>query len=366
MISPKEGGGDHSELGAIEVEAFSKRHRLPEEQKQCLIWLVKNHLLMSQTAQRQDIYDLKTIQHFCEQLPKQSYLDYLYILTVADICATNSTLWNAWKDSLLKELYYAALNALNAEKKLLDEQTLVEQRREQALNILVAEDIDKQKVLKQWKYFKAKYFLHESPEIIARHTKAILATKSYPLVMIMPHHSQGGTEVFIYMPHNDKRFTITTTILNNHHVTIQEATILTCDNQFDLDTYIVLDERDQAILSEQKIVDIKEALETGLRQVDTLPNITTRRISRIQAHFNIKPDITFSEDKSHHFTQLFLVAADRPGLLAHISQVLLKENIHLHSAKIATAGERVEDTFQISTQDGKPLNHKQQMALTRL
>lgn len=356
-------GGDHSELGAIEAEHFAKRHHIESQDTELLIWLVRHHLLMSQTAQRQDIYDPKTIEHFCDLLPHPRYLDYLYLLTVADICGTNPTLWNAWKDSLLKELYRAAKHMLHKEQELMDETALISTRKQQALIILVAEGIEPHAVQNLWDQFKGKYFLHESPEVIARHTQAILTTKQFPLVMILPHHSQGGTEVFIYMPHRDERFTITTSVLSNHHVTIQEAAIITCDNQFDLDTYIILDEQNQAFFNEQRTTEIQQALCHHLADKEHLPPVSRRRLSRVLAHFNVKTQITYNNDNLNHQTRVFLITNDRPGLLATISRVFLTLNIHLHNAKIATAGERVEDTFYITNQKGQLLSSEEKEAL---
>lgn len=355
-------GGDHSELGAEEARQFSLRHKLSNEENDLLIWLVRNHLLMSQTAQRQDIYDPKTIQHFCSLLPQADYLDYLYLLTVADICATNHTLWNAWKDSLLKELYRAAHQVMQQEKALLDETALINLRKQQALDILVNEAVSAETVQDLWAHFKGRYFLHEPPEVIARHAKAIINCQQYPLVLIMPHHSQGGTEVFIYMPHRDERFTITTTVLSNNYTTIQEAAILTCDNNYDLDTYIILDEQHQAFFDERRTASIQQALVKQLADTTQVPTISRRRLSRTLAHFKLKTQITFSED-SNQYSRLFLVTSDRPGLLASISRVFLSQRIHLHNAKIATAGERAEDMFYISTQAGKPLNNDEKEVL---
>ena len=349
-------GGDHSELGAIEAQQFAQHHHLEKEDTELLIWLVRHHLLMSQTAQRQDIYDPKTIEHFCQLLPHPRYLDYLYLLTVADICGTNPALWNAWKDSLLKELYRATKHMLHKEQELMDEAALIADRKQYALNIMVLEGFSPERIQKLWDQFKGKYFLHESPEVIARHTKAILMAKQFPLVMIMPHHSQGGTEVFIYMPHRDERFTITTSVLSNHQVTIQEAAIITCDNQFDLDTYIILDEQNQAFFDEQRSTAIQQDLCLHLADKDHLPPVTRKRLSRALAHFNVKTQITYNEDDLNHHTRLFLVANDRPGLLATVSSVFLTLAIHLHNAKIATAGERAEDMFYITNKNGQPLN----------
>ncbi|MFI4962748.1 MAG: [protein-PII] uridylyltransferase, partial [Legionellales bacterium] len=349
-------GGCHSELGAHEAEQFAQHHKCPPEDTQLLVWLVRNHLLMSHTAQRQDIYDPKTIEHFCKLLPQPKYLDYLYLLTVADICGTNPNLWNAWKDSLLKELYRAAQHLLNEQQERLDEPVLIANRKSAALELLSAQGISEDLIEPLWKEFKGKYFLQESPEVIARHTKAILNCTQFPLVLVMPHHSQGGTEVFMYMPHNDARFTITTTVLSNHHVTIQEASILTCDNHFDLDTYVMLDEHNQAFFDEQRTQLIQKALMFHLTDKNPLPLISKKRVSRTMAHFNIQTQITYNDDLGTDYTQLFLIANDRPGLLATVSRIFLNLNIHLHNAKIATAGERAEDTFYITNQTGTLLS----------
>jgi [protein-PII] uridylyltransferase len=274
---------------------------------------------------------------------------------VADICGTNPALWNAWKDSLLKELYQAAKALMRQEQRLLDETLLISNRKKEALIFLIQKGFSEEIITVLWDQFKGKYFLHESPEIIAQHTSAILKCRKFPLVLIMPHHSLGGTEVFIYMPHKDERFTISTSVLNNYHVSIQEALISTCNNQFDLDTYIILDEQNQIIFDQQKLTDIQNALYTHLSKPKQLPPISKKRLPRAMSHFEISPQITYSEDRINHHTQLFLITNDRPGLLATISSIFLDLCIHLHNAKIATAGERVEDMFYITNKSGLPL-----------
>lgn len=356
-------GGDHAELGANEALLFAKRHQLNTEETNLLIWLVKNHLLMSHTAQRQDIYDPKIIQKFCCHIPKASYLTYLYLLTVADICATNPSLWNAWRDSLLKELYHAAKQVLHKENYLTDKTTMIAERQRLALATLANHHIPLTKIHALWQGIQDKYFLHETPETIAVHTKAILNCHHFPLVLILPHHSLGGLEVFIYMPHRADRFAITTAVLHNYQVTIQEATIFVCDNQFELATYIVLNEHHQAILDEQRISQLKQTITQQLSIQTGQPQILQRRLSNTQSHLYIQPQITYTIDDEQH-TCLLLIAPDRPGLLAHISHLLFLENIHLHAAKITTAGERAEDMFYLTTSDGAPLNVMQQQSLT--
>jgi [protein-PII] uridylyltransferase len=356
-------GGDHSELGAAEAEEFALRHAIPTQDSKLLFWLVENHLLMSQTAQRHDIYDPKVIKHFCSLLPEPRYLDYLYLLTVADICGTNPSLWNAWKDSLLKELYRASNELLHKEQLLSDERLLIFARKQDTLKLLISKGYEEQAINTLWEQFKSKYFLHESAEHIAEHTKAILNCKKFPLVMVMPHHNEGGVEVFIYMPHREDRFTITTSVLTNHQLSIQEAFISTCDNQFDLDTYIILDDQNQTFLDKAKFAEIQSSLQTRLKEQNSHQEIKQRRISKALAHFNVPTQITFNHDETYQYTQLFLVTSDRPGLLARVSRIFLNLAISLHNAKIATAGERVEDMFYITNSNGMPLTSEGQKIL---
>jgi [protein-PII] uridylyltransferase len=353
-------GDDHSKLGAKEAHKFAVRHELSEHEQSLLIWLVKHHLLMSQTAQRQDIYDPKTIAQFCRLIPQKEYLDHLYLLTVADICATNPTLWNAWKDSLLRELYLSAAGLIEQENTVLDESNIISRRKKEALAFLAKADISKEAAYNLWINFEGKYFLHEPAEIIAEHTKAILQATTFPLVLIMPHHTQGGTEVFIYMPHRDERFTITTTVLSNQQATIQEASIQTTHNSFDIDTYIILDEKNQALFDDHRRANIKQALEMHLKDTTTLPTTIERRLSRAQAHFSFAPTITFNDDNENQHTCVFLVTSDRPGLLSIISNIFLTEKINLHNAKIATAGERAEDMFYITNYQNLKLSTSEQ------
>lgn len=358
-------GGNHSELGAIEAEQFAKQHHLNYDDTALLVWLVKHHLLMSSTIQRQDIYDPMTIEHFSNLLPKKEYLDYLYLLTVADICATNPTLWNSWKDSLLKELYVSTKQVLQQETTPMTEATLIKLRQEQAFTILLTEKtINIELVSPLWQHFKANYFLHEPPNVIAEQTKAILTCKQYPLILIMPHHNQGGTEVFIYMPHRDERFTIATTIFNNQHLTIQEANITTGTNQFDLDSYIVLNQKDQTLLHSKQTQQLHAELSKHFADT-TLPRVIQKRQSRTHAHFNVTTQITYTCDAKRQYTCLLLITSDRPGLLARVGELLLQENIHLHHAKIVTIGERVEDTFYINNEQGEILTKAQQLQLQK-
>ena len=109
-------GGDHSELGAVDARAFCLRHELNTSDTDMVCWLVEKHLYMSTVSQHQDIYDPEVVHEFAKEVRSEMRLNYLYALTVADINATNPTLWNSWRASLLRHLY-------NETKKALEEWT---------------------------------------------------------------------------------------------------------------------------------------------------------------------------------------------------------------------------------------------------
>src|SRR5689334_2126860 len=105
-------GGDHSEVGSADAEKFCLDHGLSHEDAELVAWLVRNHLLMSLTAQKQDVSDPEVVTAFAKRIGDRKHLDYLFLLTCADIRATNPALWNSWRESLLTELYRATARAL--------------------------------------------------------------------------------------------------------------------------------------------------------------------------------------------------------------------------------------------------------------
>lgn len=365
-------GGDHSILGAEEAKQFANIHQLEASEAHLLEWLVRHHLLMSSTIHREDIHDPLVIKKFCEQVQDQRHLDYLYLLTVADICATNPKLWNTWKDSLLKTLYHHATRYFQTEQGLLKEKSIINEKRCKAKVLLRKKGWSDGVLDELWRHFKRNYFLHESTQSIAFHTQLILTAQTKlisripvpPLIHIRPQLKKGGTELFIYMPQCDERFMICTTVLCNHHVTIQEAYISTCNNHYNLDTYLILLENTQSLLNETLAEQIQKELEHALLEKKP-PKLSQRRPSADLVHFTCPTKVTFSDIADSNMTEIFLISTDRPGLLAKISRIFYHEKIQLISAKVTTFGARAEDTFHVTNACNTFLSHheKEQLSL---
>ncbi|MDT4799830.1 Bifunctional uridylyltransferase/uridylyl-removing enzyme [compost metagenome] len=356
-------GGDHSELGAVDAEAFCARHQLPVWDSRLVAWLVQHHLVMSTTAQRKDLSDPQVIFDFARLVGDQTRLDYLYVLTVADINATNPSLWNSWRASLLRQLYTETKRALRRGlENPLDREEQIRQTQSAAIDILVRNGIDQDDAEQLWSQLGDDYFLRHTANDVAWHTEAILQhpAGNDPLVLIKEtaqREFEGATQIFIYAPDQHDFFAVTVAAMSQLNLNIHDARIITSTSQFTLDTYIVLD-ADGGRIGENpaRIREIREGLIDALKNPDEYPAIIQRRVPRQLKHFAFPPQVTISNDAQRPVTILELTAPDRPGLLARIGRIFLEFDLSLQNAKIATLGERVEDVFFVTDANNQPLS----------
>lgn len=355
-------GSDHSVEGAEEVQRFARRHRLTSWESDLVIWLVRNHLLMSMTAQRQDISDPEVINHFAQQVSDLHRLNYLYVLTVADIYATNPNLWNSWRASLLKKLYNETLRALRRGlENPVNKEDRIEEVKNGALALLREDGYAEAEILELWDNPGDDYFLRESAENIAWHTRAIANHGlNVPLVLIRETDAEGyagATQIFIYAPDRPHLFADIAACLDQLELDIQDARIMTSSSSdFSLDTFIVLDEDGHSIGDNpERLRNIQRRLLLAIQDPEetATPN---RRLSRRLKHFTMPPQITVSNDPSNQRTVVEVITSNRPGLLADIGRAFKRLNLSMQSARISTLGERVEDVFFIVDRNDEPLH----------
>jgi len=354
-------GGDHSEMGAELAERFCLDHGLSHADAALVSWLVKNHLTMSLTAQRQDISNPEVVSTFAKRIGERSRLDYLLLLTVSDIRATNPALWNSWRDSLLRELYHGAGRALergldNPES----EAERVSEQRRAALALLGSRGVDPHKADAVWARFESDYFLRHSPAELAWHLPPICAAgeSSLPLVLVDTVDGQGTT-VFVYTRDRDHLFGLSTGVLARMGLNILDARINTTADGYVLDSYAVVESDGRPIENPHRYEEIKEGLRKVLGDPDiSVVDVSRRRSQRLK-HFDTPTTVSFSQDLPRKRTLLELVTADQPGLLSMIGRVFHKRGILLDAAKINTIGERAEDVFFITTREHLPITDEE-------
>jgi len=347
-------GGNHSELGAEDAYNFCLQHELSEYDARLVSWLVQHHLIMSETAQRKDISDPDVINTFARQVSDKTHLDYLYLLTVADIRATNPTLWNSWKDSLFMELYNETRRALRSGlASPIEKDERIREVQQSAEELLASIDSD---VIKGfWKEFGDDYFLRYSPDEIAWHIGSIMGDETRPLVLVRDLTHRGGSEVFIYCKDRDYLFSSTVNVLDRLALNVVDARIITSSGGYALDSFTLLDSGGKPVQDPKRLREIHDDLFECLSN----PSLTSQKMkqqsTRRLRQFSHPTQVNFSQDGAGLRTVMEVRTVDQPGLLSAIGEALSDCGVRLQNAKIATFGERVEDMFFITDADNRPL-----------
>ena len=355
-------GGDHSELGAVDAQRFCTGHGLDERDSELVVWLVRNHLIMSAVSQRKDISDPDVIQQFAEHVGDEEHLEYLFTLTVADINATNPTLWNAWRGSLLRQLYTETRRALRRGlENPVDKQDWIDRSRSAASDVLEDRGFTLEELDALWQERDEDYFLRERPEDIAWHTEAIAShhDTDMPLVLVRNNVDSSvanTTQIFVHARTQAQLFSRVCAELEQLDLSIHDARIYSGNDGMSLDTFFVLDSDGLPIAEDgHRLKHIKEQLTAALRADSKAPQIVKRRTPRQVKSLAMPTETTMYLDEIKQVSVLEVATPDRPGLLARIGQVFVDFKVELQAAKIQTLGERVEDVFFITDEQQQPI-----------
>ncbi|MHB8729061.1 MAG: [protein-PII] uridylyltransferase [Sulfuricaulis sp.] len=358
-------GGDHSELGEKEAEVFCRLHNLSEYDTRFIGWLVRHHLLMSNTAQREDISDPEVVLRFAQTVGDQEHLDNLYLLTVADMRGTSPAVWNAWKGRLLSQLHSATTRLLRrglAEP--IDLEAHVADLRKSALERLQSTELPEEQVNRFWQDLDAEYFLRHDADSLAWHARVIAGAHASDLPLVATRYGPelGGSEFLIYTPDRDDLFVIMTAGFDRLNLSIMDARIHTLRNGFALDTFVVLDHSAQPVSDPRALAQLQKAMRDQLLNPRPGRDTQTASLPRQLKHFPIETRVAFSPSPKGQLSIMEVTAQDRPGLLYQVALALKQCHVNLVAAKVATYGERAEDIFFINDRNRQPLTDKNQLS----
>jgi [protein-PII] uridylyltransferase len=352
-------------LGAVDAAEFCKRIDLDDEDRELVCWLVENHLVMSRTAQRKDLSDPTTIQDFATLTGTMRRLDHLYLLTVADIAATSPKLWNNWKNSLLWDLYLSAGNALRRGlENPVERVTRIRERRSRTLSRLLRSGLRSAPIRRLWDTLPQHAFLRLTAIQLEWTTAIVVNAGTLSEVIavrsVQPH---GVSEVLVCVPDHDGLFASITSVFDEMRLNVLAARVLTTTDQRSFDLFQVTDRGGQALIDADAEVLKRRLLRATSDGAGYSP--VRRAMPRRLKHFNSQPVISFSAEPLGQMTAMELECNDRPGLLSRLAGAMASLGVQVHDARIATFGERVEDTFLISDSAHQPLDEEACQTLLR-
>jgi [protein-PII] uridylyltransferase len=357
-------GGDHSELGAVDAEAFCLEHGLSKYEARTVAWLVRNHLILSTTAQKKDIGDPDVVNEFASLVRDPIHLDHLYVLTVADVRGTNPKLWNSWKATLFRDLYELTSRALRRGlENPIDREQLIIEKKSQARESLDEAGVSVERTDDVWRLFDENYFLRHRSDEIAWHTEWLADSDTESEVGLLDVRRQengDGVEAVLYTPRTHPTFAHATAVLDELGMTIVDARIMPIENGYSLDTFIFMELDKRMEIDETRLKKIRRSLTRVLTASEENIVKVTRAASRQARVFKTATNVAFSENPADGQTVMELVAADRPGLLSKVGRTFLEQEFDIAAAKIMTIGERAEDVFYICNRDGSALDAEAQ------
>jgi len=339
-------GGDHSQIGAMEVRRFCRQHKVDREDGQLVEFLVSEHLAMSRIAQKEDLSDPDVIAAFAKRVGNERYLTALYLLTVADIRGTSPKVWNAWKGKLLEDLYRATLRALGGRAP--DAAAEVEARKREALVLLALSALPFEAHKALWATLDVSYFMRHEAADIAWHTRHLSRHVGAPRAVVRARQSLAGDglQVMVYAPDQEDLFARICGYFDRAGFSILDARVHTANNQHALDTFQIVAD-DQAGHYRELTHMVESDLVHVIEEGGPLPEPTRKRVSRRVKSFPIAPRVTLRPDEKAQRWLLAISASDRAGLLYLVARVLAQNHLSVQLAKVSTLGERVEDTFLV-------------------
>ena len=345
-------GGDHSVLGAEVAHRLCPRFGLSPAETETVAWLVRWHLLMSATAFKRDLSDFKTILDFAEAVQSPERLRLLLLLTVVDIRAVGPGVWNGWKRQLLSALYESGEEVLRLGHKQKGRAERVAAKQEVLRGLLGWDAAAFDRLVRR---LPEPYWVAEPEDVIARNARLIAGAGDAQLsIAAQVYPERGATLVTVYAADHPGLFYRIAGAISVAGGNIIDARIHTTRDGMALDNFLVQDPVGRPFDEAGQLVRLKQQIEDALanrgKMVDRL---MAKPLPRPRAEaFAIVPNVLIDNKASNRFTVIEINARDRPALLHQLAHVLFQSKVTIHSAHVATYGERAVDTFYLTDLTG--------------
>ena len=336
-------GGDHSDIGAKISYDFAIRIGMSETDAGLISWLVKEHLIMSSISQKKDIGEAETIIEFAKQVEQSEKLDYLYLLTINDIRATNPALWNGWKHQLLKDLYILTRSKINKEPLIASSSIALERKK----NTLLAFSVNDGEVLESYlSNLGNSYFNKNLSESLKWQAALIVENKNKDLIVGCKTIFEKLIEIFIKVKNSKGLFYKFTKVLEHSGLEVIDANIFSStDNTFAANTFITKFSHHDRKLLNSDLIELKKRIEKNFTEFNKIKDFQKKSINKNRFEKVINISNSINKDKGRNL--ITIETSDSQGLLANIAKVFFDNNVSIFSARINTLGDRVEDTFEI-------------------
>ena len=336
-------GGDHSEIGAKTSFNFAKRLGMSSTDAKLISWLVKKHLIMSSISQKKDISDPLTENDFAKEVEQNEKLNYLYLLTVNDIRATNPALWNGWKHQLLRDLYTLTRSKIN-KNPIKASSDIALDRKNSVLSELNKDE--KSFVKNYFSKFSDSYFNKNATESLKWQSQLIIQNKNCDLVIACKNKFDNLLEIFIKVDNSEGLFLKLTKTLEKSGLEIIDANIFTStDDKLAANTFITKFSHHDRALNQSELKELSIRIIKNFNNYEDFSDSIKNAKKKIK--FQNKLNITNAHNTSKGRNLITIETSDRPGLLSDIARVFYDNNLSIFSARINTLGDKVEDTFEL-------------------
>ena len=351
--------GDHSDVGAVIATSLCPRLGLSESDTSAVAWLVKNHLVMSDTAQRRDVSDPKTVRDFVALVQTPELLRLLLILTVCDIRAVGPGVWNGWKGQLLRELYYAAESMMTGGDQVPAHIARVASAKQALLERL--HDFTPAQRERALSRHYDNYWLAFEPEEHERHARLMASADTSGELLVLSADSnsfRAVTEIFLYTPDHAGLFSQLAGAIAMSGGSIVDAKAFTTSEGFALDVFSLQDAEGEAFDDKERLSRLRQSIEKTLRgQVWPRRALAGKQQKSKASAFRIKPKVLFDNDASQIATVVEVECLDRPGLLYDVTQAIFESGLSISTSMVATYGEKAVDVFYVRDGFGHKITH---------